>query len=329
MFKNKSILITGGTGSFGNAFIDYFLKNKISYKKIIIFSRDEFKQFEMSKKYSNSELKKLRFFLGDIRDKNRLKLAFNDVDIVIHAAALKHVPVAEYNPIEFIKTNILGSQNIAEVALETDVKKVISLSTDKACAPINLYGATKLCADKLFISSNNIKGKKKIDFSVVRYGNVFSSRGSVIPEFLKQKKNKLIKITHKDMTRFNIFMDEAIKMVLWSMKNTIGGEIIIPKLKSYKIVDLAKIIGPDCKTIFTGIRPGEKIHETLISKSESRNAIDIGKYYIIFDNQNLVKKYLKNSKFKKYPDGLDYSSNNQKSILNIKQLEELFQKKII
>ena len=329
MFKNKSILITGGTGSFGNSFVDYFLKNKISFKKIIIFSRDEFKQFEMRKKYSRNDLKKLRFFLGDIRDKSRLKLAFNDVDIVIHAAALKHVPVAEYNPIEFIKTNIIGSQNITEVALETNVKKVVSLSTDKACSPINLYGATKLCADKLFLSANNIKGKKNITFSVVRYGNVFSSRGSVIPEFLKQKENKVLKITHKEMTRFNIFMNDAIKMVLWAMKNTNGGEIIIPKLKSYKIIDLAKIIGPDCKISFIGIRPGEKIHETLISNSESSNAIDIGKYYIIFDNLKLVKKFLKNNNYKKYPDGHDYSSNNQNSLMNIKQLEKIIVKEKI
>jgi len=329
MFKNKSILITGGTGSFGNSFVDYFLKNKISFKKIIIFSRDEFKQFEMRKKYSRNDLKKLRFFLGDIRDKSRLKLAFNDVDIVIHAAALKHVPVAEYNPIEFIKTNIIGSQNITEVALETSVKKVVSLSTDKACSPINLYGATKLCADKLFLSANNIKGKKNITFSVVRYGNVFSSRGSVIPEFLKQKENKVLKITHKEMTRFNIFMNDAIKMVLWAMKNTNGGEIIIPKLKSYKIIDLAKIIGPDCKISFIGIRPGEKIHETLISNSESSNVIDVGKYYIMFNNSELVKNFLKNNNCKKYPDGHDYSSNNLKSLMNIKQLKKIIIKEII
>lgn len=328
MLNNKTILITGGTGSFGNEFIDYLIKKKIKFKKIIIFSRDEYKQFEMRKKYSKSILKNLRFFLGDIRDKNRLKLAFNNVDIVIHAAALKHVPVAEYNPIEFIKTNILGSQNIVEAALETNVKKVVALSTDKACSPINLYGATKLCADKLFISSNNIKGAKDINFSVVRYGNVFSSRGSVIPEFLKQKEKNLIKITHKDMTRFNIFMDEAIRMVLWAIKNNKGGEIIIPKLKSYKVIDLAKVIGPSCKLKFTGIRPGEKIHETLISKSESRNAIDIGKYYIVFDNQNLTKKYLQNKKIKKFPENHDYSSDNAKSMLNKNQLEKLIEKKI-
>jgi UDP-N-acetylglucosamine 4,6-dehydratase (inverting) len=329
MFKNKSILITGGTGSFGNSFVDYFLKNKIRFKKIIIFSRDEFKQFEMRKKYSKNDLKKLRFFLGDIRDKSRLKLAFNDVDIVIHAAALKHVPVAEYNPIEFIKTNIIGSQNITEVALETNVKKVVSLSTDKACSPINLYGATKLCADKLFLSANNIKGKKNITFSVVRYGNVFSSRGSVIPEFLKQKENKVLKITHKEMTRFNIFMNDAIKMVLWAMKNTNGGEIIIPKLKSYKIIDLAKIIGPDCKISFIGIRPGEKIHETLISNSETSNVVDIGKYYIMFNNSESIKNFLMNNNCKKYSDGHDYSSNNLKSLMSIKQLKKIIIKEII
>ena len=323
MFKNKSILITGGTGSFGNSFVDYFLKNKIRFKKIIIFSRDEFKQFEMRKKYSKNDLKKLRFFLGDIRDKSRLKLAFNDVDIVIHAAALKHVPVAEYNPIEFIKTNIIGSQNITEVALETNVKKVVSLSTDKACSPINLYGATKLCADKLFLSANNIKGKKNITFSVVRYGNVFSSRGSVIPEFLKQKENKVLKITHKEMTRFNIFMNDAIKMVLWAMKNTNGGEIIIPKLKSYKIIDLAKIIGPDCKISFIGIRPGEKIHEELISNSDSRLTIDIGKYYVILPDKSYFKKY---KNHKKLSESFSYNSGLKDKQLTVSQIKKLLSK---
>jgi len=328
MFKNKSILITGGTGSFGNSFVDYLIKNKIDFKKIIIFSRDEYKQFEMRKKYSNLISKKIRFFLGDIRDKNRLKLAFNNLDIVIHAAALKHVPLAEYNPMEFIKTNIIGSQNIVEAALDSEVKKVIALSTDKACSPINLYGATKLCADKLFISSNNIKGAKDINFSVVRYGNVFSSRGSVIPEFLKQKQSKIIKITHKDMTRFNIFMDDAIKMVLWALKRNKGGEIIIPKLKSYRVIDLAKVIGPNCKLKYTGIRQGEKIHESLISDSEIRNVVDVGKYYIIFNNERLAELSLKNKKFKKYTIGEEYSSNNQKSLLNTLELKKLIKKKL-
>ena len=239
MFKNKSIIITGGTGTFGSSFINYILKNKISFKKIIIFSRDEFKQFEMQKKLqqdcSSSNYKKIRFFLGDIRDKERLRQAFRDVDIVIHAAALKQVPAAEYNPTEFVKTNVIGTQNIVEVSLDSNVEKVISLSTDKACSPINLYGATKLCADKIIISGNNIKGKQNILFAAVRYGNVFNSRGSVVPEFYKQKKKGTLNITHKNMTRFNIFLDEAIKMVLWTCKNAIGGEIVIPKIPSFFI----------------------------------------------------------------------------------------------
>ena len=323
MTKNKSILITGGTGSFGKSFINYIFKNKIKFKKIVIFSRDEFKQFEMSKNYNSNQLKNLRFFLGDIRDKERLKVAFRDIDIVIHAAALKQVPAAEYNPLEFIKTNILGAQNIVEAALENNVENVVNLSTDKACSPINLYGATKLCADKLFISSNNIKGKKKIKFSVVRYGNVFSSRGSAIPEFYKQKKNGIIKITHKNMTRFNIFMEDAIKMVLWSLKNLGGGEILIPKLSSFKIIDLVKIIAQNCKIKFIGVRPGEKIHESLISTSESRNAIDIGKYYLIISDDNLKNKCLNKFKGKKFPENQEYSSSNSKNILSITKLKKL------
>lgn len=323
MYKNKTILITGGTGSFGNAFVDYIFKKKIEFKKIVIFSRDEFKQHEMQKRYDKKLLERMRFFLGDIRDKSRLKLAFKDVDIIIHAAALKQVPAAEYNPIEFIKTNIIGAKNITETALDSDVESVVSLSTDKACAPINLYGATKLCADKLFISSNNIRGKKKIKFSVVRYGNVFGSRGSVIPEFNKQKKEGRLKITEKNMTRFNIFMEDAIKMVLWTEKNTKGGEIVVPKLKSFRVTDLAKVIAPNLKVIFTGIRPGEKIHETLITESEALDTIENDKYYMIINNKSLRDSYTKILKYKKFPNNYDYSSNNQKIILTIKELKKL------
>lgn len=327
MFKNKSILITGGTGSFGSNFINYVLKNKINFRKIIIFSRDEFKQFEMQKKLqldcSIINYKKLRFFLGDIRDKERLKQAFRDVDIIIHAAALKQVPAAEYNPTEFVKTNILGTQNIIEASLDSNVQKVISLSTDKSCSPINLYGATKLCADKLIISANNIKGKKNILFSVVRYGNVFNSRGSVVPEFYKQKKIGILNITHKDMTRFNIFMDEAIKMVLWSCKNVIGGEIVVPKIPSFFICDLAKIIAPLCKIRVIGIRAGEKIHEILISKSESRSALDLGNYYIITDYENVYKFYIKKKGVKKFPENTEYSSGSSVNLISANTLKEM------
>ena len=326
MFKNKSILITGGTGSFGKSFVKFILKNKINFKKIVIFSRDEFKQFEMKKEFKASILNKLRFFLGDIRDKERLKSAFSGIDIVIHAAALKQVPAAEYNPTEFIKTNIYGTQNIVEAALDSNVQKVISLSTDKACSPINLYGATKLCADKLILSANNIKGNKNIIFSAVRYGNVFNSRGSVVPEFYKQKKTGALNITHKDMTRFNIFMDDAIKMVLWTCQNAIGGEIVIPKIPSFFIYDLAKIIAPSCKIKIIGIRTGEKIHEILISKNESRNALDIGSYYIVSDNENIIKHYIQKKRGKKYPENNEYSSGNSENLISVNALKKIIKK---
>tara|TARA_B100001093_G_scaffold125521_2_gene118084 strand:- start:809 stop:1786 length:978 start_codon:yes stop_codon:yes gene_type:complete len=321
MFNNKTILITGGTGTFGVHFLNYIINKKINFKKIIIFSRDEFKQFNLQNTFDKKILNKLRFFLGDIRDKERLKSAFRDVDIIIHAAALKQVPAAEYNPVEFIKTNILGAQNIVEAAIESNVKKIISLSTDKACSPINLYGATKLCSDKLFVSANNIKGRKKISFSLVRYGNVFGSRGSVFNEFEKQKKNKLIKITHKDMTRFNIFIEDAIKMVLWSCKHSVGGEIIVPKLKSFKVVDLAKLIAPKIKHKVIGTRLGEKIHESLISIGDGRNVVDVGKYYIVSQSQK-VRNYYKNkfsSKIKNFTQ--EYSSAD--NLMNLKELSKI------
>ena len=237
--KNKSILITGGTGSFGSAFLDYILKYD-QPKRVVIFSRDELKQFELQKKYDLKKYNNLRFFIGDVRDKERLNTALNGIDYLIHAAALKQVPTAEYNPMETIKTNVIGAQNIIECSFNNKVKKVIALSTDKAAAPINLYGATKLCSDKLMIAANNIKGKSKITFSVVRYGNVMASRGSVIPEFIKQSKKGIINITDKRMTRFNISLIDSVKMVLWSISNCIGGEILVPKLPSYRVVDLAK-----------------------------------------------------------------------------------------
>ena len=324
MLNNKTILITGGTGTFGTSFLNYIINNNIKFKKIVIFSRDEFKQFELKKKFSEKIQKKLRFFLGDIRDKDRLKQAFRDVDILIHAAALKQVPAAEYNPIEFIKTNIIGAQNIIEIALETKIQKVIALSTDKACSPINLYGATKLCSDKIITSANNIKGNKKILFSVVRYGNVLGSRGSVINEFIKQKENNLLKITDKEMTRFNIFVNDAVKMVLWAAKKAVGGEIIVPKLDSYKLLDLAKVIAPKTKIKIVGIRPGEKIHESLISIGEGNNVIDIGNYYILSENQKIKNYYLKNYKSKKVYFNREYSSKD--NLINFEKLKSVLKK---
>ena len=273
--NNKTILITGGTGSFGENFTEYLLNKHAELKKLIIFSRDELKQHELKKKFiKNKFFSKLRFFLGDVRDASRLLLAFNNVDIVIHAAALKQVDTAEYNPSEFIKTNILGAQNIFEAAFYNNVSKIIALSTDKASSPINLYGATKLCSDKLFTSANHFLGQKK--FSVVRYGNVAGSRGSVIPYFLSQKNKNSLNITDKNMTRFNISIKDSIALVMWSIKNAFGGEIVVPKIPSYKIIDLAKAVNEKAKINIIGIREGEKIHEEMISENESLSAIDIG-----------------------------------------------------
>ncbi len=322
---NKSILITGGTGSFGSNFLKRLLTLKKKPKKIIIFSRDELKQFELSKIYDEKKFSNIRYFLGDIRDKERLKMAFEDIDYVIHAAALKQVPTAEYNPIEFVKTNVIGSQNIIEAAIEKNVKKVIALSTDKASSPINLYGATKLCADKLFLSANTLVGKKITSFSVVRYGNVFGSRGSVIPFFLDlvKKKQKLI-ITDPKMTRFNIDLDDAIELVVNVIKLSIGGEIFVPKISSYRIMDIAKAIQNKKNFRVTGIRPGEKLHEELISKAESYNTFDLGHYFIIAGNQKSINYCIK-KKYKKMKIGNNYNSLNNQDFLNVGQIKNLIE----
>lgn len=325
-YKNKCILITGGTGSFGRTFIKYLLKKKYPFKKIIIFSRDELKQHEMSQSsdFNEKNFKQLRYFIGDIRDKDRLNWATKEVDYIIHSAALKQVPTGEYNPFEVIKTNIVGSQNVVESAINNNVEKVISLSTDKAVSPINLYGASKLCADKLFISSNNIKGKKKISFSVVRYGNVMGSRGSVLPEFLKQSQRGYFKITDKQMTRFNISLSEAVDMVIWTLDNAIGGEIIVPKIPSFRIIDLAKTINNKLKFKLIGVRKGEKIHEDLISKADSLNTYDIKKYYLILNNErNLINYYKKKYKARLVKKDFSYSSDKNKDFLNHFKLKKI------
>jgi UDP-N-acetylglucosamine 4,6-dehydratase len=318
-FKNKSLLLTGGTGSFGRAFVNYLLKNKIPLKKIIIFSRDELKQFEMNKIFNENQYSNIRYFIGDVRDKDRLKLALNNVDIVVHAAALKQVPIAEYNPFEFIKTNVLGAQNLVESCLSSSVKNVIALSTDKASSPINLYGATKLCSDKLFIAANNIKGKQDIKFSVVRYGNVMGSRGSVLETFFEQKKTKVFHITDKNMTRFNINMNEAVNFVIYSLMNLKGGEIFVPKIPSFYIIDLAKAVSEDCRIKIIGIRPGEKIHEEMISHYDSSNTVDLGQCYVILNSNNF--KFYKNYKF--LPADFSYNSNTNNNFLNITQLKKI------
>ena len=323
--NNKSILITGGTGSFAKAFLEKILNRYKNIKRIVIYSRDELKQFDLANKYKAKKLKNLRFFIGDVRDKSRLSMALNNIDIVVHAAALKQVPAAEYNPFEAIKTNVIGCQNLIEACFENNIKKVVALSTDKAAAPVNLYGATKLCSDKLMVAANNIKGNKKISFSVVRYGNVMGSRGSVIPQFLKQSKSKIINITDPRMTRFNITLNDSVEMVIWSILNCNGGEILVPKLPSYNIIDLAKAISPDSKIKITGIRQGEKIHEDLITNSDSYNTYDLGKYYVILQNlnNNILTKYKKNFPIRKVKENFVYSSGSNKKFLSIKELKNL------
>ena len=323
MLNNKTILITGGTGSLGNALTKRILSKYKNIKKIIIFSRDEFKQYNMEKSFPEKRFNCIRYFLGDVRDLSRLEQALKGVDYVIHTAALKQVPAAEYNPFEYIKTNVIGAQNLITACINQRVKKVIALSTDKACSPINLYGATKLCSDKLFISSNNLSGKNGTIFSVVRYGNVFASRGSVIPYFINlNKKNKAITITHKKMTRFNISLEEGVDAVMWALKNLKGQEILVPKIPSFKIIDLAKAINHKAKFKFIGVRPGEKIHEELISNSDSQLTIDVGKYYLILPNKNLYKRY---KTFNTLRKDFIYRSDLNKNFLNLSQLKKLIE----
>ena len=334
MLNNKSILITGGTGTFGKAFVKKILHN-YKIKRLVIFSRDEFKQYEMSKTFPFSKYPCMRYFIGDVRDKDRLNQAFANIDIVIHAAALKQVDTAEYNPFEYINTNIIGAENVIRASLNNNIKQVIALSTDKAASPINLYGATKLCSDKLFIAANNITGSKNIKFSVVRYGNVLGSRGSVVPMFLSLKNNEF-PITDKRMTRFNITIDQAIKFVLKSIKEAFGGEIFIPKIPSYRIIDVAKAVNTKCKFKLIGIRPGEKLHEEMITASDSYNSLELKDYYVILPRVDIEKKYsrfeneyflrnyyLKNKNAKKLPENFSYNSYNNKYYLTINEIRKI------
>ena len=327
MFPNncQGILITGATGSFGKAFLKKIIFSNNDFKRIVVFSRDELKQWELKELYPKEKFPNLRFLLGDVRDKDRLYRALEDIDIVVHAAALKQVPSAEYDPFEFIKTNIIGAQNLIEASLDRGVKHLVALSTDKAAAPINLYGATKLCSDKLFIAANNIIGKRDLKFSVVRYGNVMGSRGSVIPYFIKEAKNKILHVTNKDMTRFNIIMDEAVEMVIWALNNAIGGEIFVPKIPSYRIIDLVNAICPNCDIEYIGIRPGEKLHEEMITKSDGVSTIDLGKYYAILpiDGYLLEKYDSKKINYKKVAEGFSYNSGENKNFLSVENLQKL------
>lgn len=326
-----SICLTGGTGSFGQAFVRAILNRFPKVKRLVVFSRDELKQYEMSLEFPEAKYPALRYFLGDVRDQTRLRRALEGVDTVVHAAALKQVPAAEYNPFEFIKTNVIGAQNLIEACLDSDVKRVVALSTDKAAAPVNLYGATKLCSDKLFISANNFKGARPTRFSVVRYGNVMGSRGSVIPFFLEQAKTGRLSITHKDMTRFNISLAEGVNMVIWALQEAHGTEILVPKIPSYRITDVAHAIGPSCKIDLVGVRPGEKLHEEMITESDSANALDLGPYYAILppkDYFGVRKKYSKSYKIQDTPEGFSYNSGNNSSFLSVEALRRLIREHI-
>ncbi|MEN9479188.1 MAG: hypothetical protein RLZZ298_583 [Pseudomonadota bacterium] len=325
MLNNKSILITGGTGSFGKAFVKTILKRYPSVKRLVIFSRDELKQFEMAQQFSEVDFPAVRYFIGDVRDADRLRRAMEGIDVVIHAAALKQVPAAEYNPFECIKTNVLGAQNVIEACLDSKAKHVVALSTDKAAAPINLYGATKLCSDKLFTAANNIKGSRDLRFSVVRYGNVMGSRGSVIPFFLERCKTGVLPITDPAMTRFNISLQDGVEMVLWALENAQGGEIFVPKIPSYRITDIAMAIGPECQHPVIGIRPGEKIHEEMITDSDSFNTLDLGRYFAILPSAGkyTAENYCQSFGGKPVQPGFAYNSGSNPDFLTVEQLRAL------
>lgn len=323
--ENKAILISGGTGSLGRELVKTILNKWPNIKRIVIYSRDEQKQFAMAQEFPEDKYPALRFFIGDVRDYDRLKRALFGIDYVIHAAAMKHVHIAEYNPDECIKTNIGGAENVIRACLETNVSKVVALSTDKACAPINLYGATKLTSDKLFIAANNIKGTKDIKFSVVRYGNVMGSNGSVIPFFLKKRKEGVLPITDSSMTRFNISLQGGVEMVLHALESAWGGELFVPKIPSYKITDVAKAIGPDCEHKIVGIRPGEKIHEEMITASDSFSTYDLGKYYVILPQMTNWKltDYILHFNAIRVKEGFHYTSQNNTEWESVESLRKL------
>lgn len=326
--NHKSLLLTGGTGSFGKEFAKYVLTKWPDIKRLVIFSRDEQKQFQMAFEFPDYKYPQIRFFIGDVRDFQRLKRACQGVDYIIHAAAMKHVHIAEYNPDECVKTNIGGAENVIRAALETDVENVVALSTDKACAPINLYGATKLTSDKLFIAANNIKGNKNVKFSVVRYGNVMGSNGSVIPFFINKRKEGYLPITDPEMTRFNISLNDGVEMVLHALETAWGGELFVPKIPSYKIMDVANAIAPNLEKRIVGIRPGEKIHEEMITSSDSFTTYDLGKYYAILPQTTdwNLQDYIKHFNAKKVTKSFQYNSGENSDWLSIEDIRTLILK---
>jgi len=328
--SSSRILLTGGTGSFGKAFIAETLKLFPEIQRLVIYSRDELKQWELQQIFPSSQFPQLRFFIGDIRDRDRLRRALEGIDTVVHAAALKQVPAAEYNPIEFINTNVIGAENVVQACLDADVRRVVALSTDKAAAPINLYGATKLCSDKLFIAANNIKGDRDLSFSVVRYGNVMGSRGSVIPLFLEKAKSGELPITDPAMTRFNISLSEGVSMVLWSLEHALGGELFVPKIPSYRIIDVAEAIGPSCKKTIMGIRPGEKLHEEMITASDSFTTIDRGAYYAILPSDSFLQGSYRQVGLQSNPVplGFAYDSGSNPEFLSVEQLRALIREHV-
>lgn len=330
MLSGKSILVTGGTGSFGKAFTAIVLKRWPDIKRLVIFSRDEQKQFQMAQEYPANQYPQVRFFIGDVRDEARVKRAMKGIDYVIHAAAMKHVPIAEYNPMECVKTNIMGAENIINACLESEVKNVVALSTDKAAAPINLYGATKLASDKLFIAANNIRGWNPIKFSVVRYGNVMGSNGSVIPFFLDRRKEGVLPITDPEMTRFNITLTEGVEMVLHALETAWGGELFVPKIPSYKIMEVAEAIGPDCEKPIVGIRPGEKIHEEMITTSDSFYTYDLGQYYAIVPSTPRwkIEDFIAHFGAQRVPAGFRYNSGENTKWESVDTLRELIKEHV-
>jgi UDP-N-acetylglucosamine 4,6-dehydratase len=330
MLNNKSVLITGGTGSLGRALTETILKKWPNVKRLVIFSRDEQKQYQMAQYFPVSKYPSIRFFIGDVRDRERLVRAFEGIDYIIHAAAMKHVHIAEYNPSECVKTNVGGAENVIYAALQAGVKNVVALSTDKACAPINLYGATKLTSDKLFVAANNIRGKHNIRYSVVRYGNVMGSNGSVIPFFLNKRSEGVLPITVESMTRFNISLQGGVDMVLHAMKTAWGGEIFIPKIPSYKIMDVAQAIGPNCEHKVIGIRPGEKIHEEMITSSDSFFTYNLGKYFVIIPQTPMwdTKDFISNFSAELVPEGFAYSSGTNTEWETVESLRSLIKEHV-